>query len=176
MRAGRRRLAWFVTALLLLMAAGCRHAGRTEAAGLAFDVPEGFRLQRARAGDAQAFVLSGPTATLVLAWRQGGEPPEAGGVLQAALRARGLAGTPYAVAEVTALESREVAGRAADYAETVWVPRQGGAAPQVMRVLLLSGERATYLIALVADESRRDDPDAAAAWDRFVASLRWQGP
>lgn len=168
---------WWVLLILLVMA-GCRHAPRTEAAGLLFDVPAGFTLERARAGSAQAFVLRSPTATLVLAWRPGSEPPEAGPVLQAALRGQGEGGTAYAVAQVTALETRLVAGRPADYAEAVWAPVGAGNAPsrQVMRVLLFSGPQATYLAAMVAEEGRRDDPASAAAWERFVASLRFKQP
>lgn len=159
-----------VLAVVLLTACG---GGAQEAAGLQFQAPEGYALERQRAGRADAVVFVGDEAVLVLAWTPVDQVPDAGAVVDAALRARGLAGGGYAVGEVLTLDTRTVAGTAADYLETVWVPRQGQGPRRHVRMVLFSGPQATYVVALVTAE--RPGPRADAAWERFLASLRWAG-
>lgn len=171
--ARRAARAWAAALAVTLVAAGCG-APAQEAEGLRFEAPQGYEVRRERVGRAQAFVLVGSDAALVLAWSPAPQVPDAAAVVAAALRARGAPGEGYAVAEVVDLRTVEVAGTQADYVETVWVARDGSGPPQQARMAVFAGPRATYLAALV-EEAGRGTPAGAAAWDRFLASLHWEG-
>lgn len=165
------RKRWALAVLLAFLAlAGCG-AEDYDAAGLRFQVPDGFQVTKQRAGRADAYVFHGDAGTLVLAWTRSDDPPDAAAVVDVALRRRGISGVQYAVADLTSLETREVAASQADYVDTVWAPREGSGPRQRVRMVLFSAGDATYLVALVTD-AEGGDP-AGAVWERFLASLQW---
>lgn len=176
MRYGRswRRLA-AALALLAVLAAGCaRPAADASAAGLLFDPPQGYEVERGKAGAAQAFILAGGAAAAALAWTDAGdEPPNAKAVIDTLLRRRGLEPGGYRPPEILTMEDRTAADRPANYLE-MRLPADGSGPAQHVRVLFFSGDSATYFVALLTDETRRDDPAVVSAWDGFTSSLRWQ--